>query len=337
MRRHCCFSSCAASDARKSLSEEDMRMNRSIQSARTNTTNTVAHRRSLRLPLAALAMTAACFSVSALAQQRDGNWMREYVTLRVADKNMQYAPLTLTLSELDRMVSPRIVGGSVAGAGDNPFQVALLTKNIANNFDAQFCGGTLVKPNVVVTAAHCSDFVSAGQVQVLTGTRNLDGSGTRRNVTRITIHPNWNPGTFNADVAVWQLSSSANGIPLATLASTDGAVGTNLLVTGWGALSEGGSFPINLRKVLVPLASRTNCNDANSYNGDITGNMLCAGRDSGGIDSCQGDSGGPLTRGSALTGIVSWGTGCARRNLFGVYTRVSSPTIRNFIINTAGL
>lgn len=317
-----------------------MRMNRSIRPARSNTANTAAHRRSLRLPLAVVALSAACFSVSAVAQQRDGNWMRDYVTLRVADKNLQYAPLTLTLSELDRIVSPRIVGGGVAGASDNPFQVALLTKSIANNFDAQFCGGTLVKPNVVVTAAHCSDFVTAGQVQVLTGTRNLDGTGTRRNVTRITIHPSWNPNTFNADVAVWQLSSSANGIPLATLATTDGAVGANLLVTGWGALSEGGSFPINLRKVLVPLASRTNCNDANSYNGDITTNMICAGRDSGGIDSCQGDSGGPLTRGAGntvLTGIVSWGTGCARRNLFGVYTRVSSPTIRNFIINTAGL
>ena len=193
---------------------------------------------------------------------------------------------------------------------------------------------------MVVTAAHCSDFVTAGQVQVLTGTRNLDGSGVRRNVTRIAIHPNWNPGTFDSDVAVWQLSSSATGIPLATLATTDGAVGANLLVTGWGALTEGGSFPINLRKVSVPLFDRTDCNDANSYSGDITARMLCAGRTSGGIDSCQGDSGGPLTRGTGntiLTGIVSWGIGCARRNLPGIYTRVSNTSIRNFIVTQAGL
>lgn len=317
-----------------------MRMNLPIRSTSTDTANTAAHRRWCRLPLAIVALSAACFSVSAMAQQHEDNWMREYVTLRVADKNLQYAPLTLTLSELDRVVSPRIVGGGVAGASDNPFQVGLMTKSIANNFDAQFCGGTLVKPNVVVTAAHCSDFVRAGQVQVLTGTRNLDGTGTRRNVTRITIHPNFNSDTFNNDVAVWQLSSSANGIPLATLATTDGAVGANLLVTGWGTLSEGGTAPRNLRKVLLPLASRTNCNDANSYSGDITTNMLCAGRDSGGIDSCQGDSGGPLTRGAGnrvLTGIVSFGVGCARRNLFGVYTRISSPSIRNFITRTAGL
>lgn len=272
--------------------------------------------------------------------QREGNWMREYVRLRVAEKNLEYANVTMTDADIDRIIRPRIVGGSVAGAADNPFQVGLLTKSVANNFNAQFCGGTLVKANMVVTAAHCSDFVTAGQVQVLTGTRNLDGTGVRRNVTRITIHPNWNPGTFDSDVAVWQLSTSATGIPLATLATGDGAVGANLLVTGWGALTEGGSFPINLRKVSVPLFNRTDCNDANSYNGDITARMLCAGRTSGGIDSCQGDSGGPLTRGTGntvLTGIVSWGIGCARPNLPGVYTRVSNTSIRNFIVTQAGL
>ncbi len=302
-------------------------------------------RLSIRLLLAIAALTTLAVSAPAMAQKSavepaSKNWMREYVALRIAEKNMQYLPAGTTPEELDRMVQPRIVGGSVAGAADNPFQVALLSKNVSNNSSAQFCGGTLIKPNVVVTAAHCSDFTTAGQVQVLTGTRNLDGTGVRRNVSRIRIHPNWNANTFDSDVAVWELTSSANGIPLATLATTSGAVGSNLLVTGWGTLTEGGSSPNNLRKVLVPRASRTNCNDANSYNGDITGNMICAGRDQGGVDSCQGDSGGPLTRGtgnSVLTGIVSWGDGCARRNLYGVYTRVASPSIRNFIISAAGL
>ncbi len=300
---------------------------------------------SLRAALILGALAVVGLQAPVMAQQRDrdqnkGNWMREYVQLRVAEKNLEYANGTMTAAEFDRIVMPRIVGGSVAGAADNPFQVALLTKSVANNFNAQFCGGTLVKANMVVTAAHCSDFVTAGQVQVLTGTRNLDGTGVRRNVTRIAIHTGWNPSTFDNDVAVWQLSTSATGIPLATLATTDGAVGASLLVTGWGALTEGGSFPINLRKVSVPLFNRTDCNDANSYSGDITARMLCAGRTSGGIDSCQGDSGGPLTRGAGntiLTGIVSWGSGCARANLPGVYTRVSNTSIRNFIIAQAGL
>lgn len=315
------------SDTRTILMEEDMRK-----------VSSKGQSRGGYRAVFALAALVACFAQApAMAKEptEDKNWMREYVKLRVTERAMAAMP-DLTAADIEQMLQPRIVGGTVAGAADNPFQVALLTKSVANNFDAQFCGGTLVKANVIVTAAHCSDFVTAGQVQVLTGTRNLDGTGVRRNVLSISIHPSWNPSTFNNDVAVWRLSTSATGIPLASLATADPAVGTALLATGWGALTEGGSFPINLRKVSLPMVSRTNCNDANSYNGQITTNMLCAGRDSGGIDSCQGDSGGPLARGSVLTGIVSWGTGCARPNLFGVYTRVSQATIRNFITGIAG-
>lgn len=294
-----------------------------------------------RALLALGALLVAGFQAPAMAQQGKPNWMRDYVQARLALKNLDSG--AMTPAQIERLLAPRnalntrIVGGSVAGAADNPFQVALLTKSVANNFDAQFCGGTLIKANVIVTAAHCSDFVTAGQVQVLTGTRNLNGTGVRRNVTKIAIHPSWNPGTFDYDVAVWTLSTSATGITLASLASADPAVGTNLLVTGWGALSEGGSFPTSLRKVTVPLVNRTNCNDANSYNGDITARMLCAGFDAGGKDSCQGDSGGPLARGRLLTGIVSWGDGCARANKHGVYTRVSNSSVRSFIVTQAGL
>ncbi len=302
-----------------------------------NTTH--AFRRSPFRAVIALVAVAACFAQApAMAQSpTKKNWMREYVQLRVTDKNLSAMPADTTLAEAEQMITPRIVGGTVAGAADNPFQVALLTKNIVNNRSAQFCGGMLYKSNYIITAAHCSDFVTANQVQVLTGTRNLDGTGVRRNVTRIVIHPSWNPSTFNNDVAVWQLSTAATGIPLVSLATADPADGTGLLVTGWGTLSEGGSLPISLRKVTVPLTNRLNCNDANSYNGQITTNMLCAGRDSGGIDSCQGDSGGPLARGSVLTGIVSWGSGCALPNLFGVYTRISQSSIRSFITGVAGL
>ena len=270
------------------------------------------------------------------AQQADGNWMREHVRLRVLARNLRAMGAQtgrLGGNDLTAVVRPKIVGGTEGGAADNPFQVALLRRNIANNRDAQFCGGTLVRQSFILTAAHCSDFVTANQVQVLTGTRRLDGTGDRRDVSRIVIHPSWNATTFDHDVAIWELSSNATGIPLATLATEDGPAGGNLLATGWGE-TEAGPLPIALRRVEVPLVAEANCNDANSYNGAITGRMLCAGRDGGGQDTCQGDSGGPLTRGannSVITGITSWGIGCADPNLFGVYTRVSDPVIRNFI------
>ncbi|WP_395791853.1 serine protease [Aquimonas sp.] len=283
----------------------------------------------------AIAVGSSLLPVMAQAEQPAKNWMSEYVKLRVAERTMAAMP-DLREADIEKMMGPMIVGGTLATASDNPFQVALLQRNIANTANAQFCGGTLYKANYIITAAHCSDFVTTGQVQVLTGTRRLDGSGVRRNVTRIVIHPSYNASTYDYDVAVWQLSSSATGAPLASLATADPAQGTALLATGWGATSEGGSSPIDLRKVSVPLASRTNCNDSNSYSGEITSRMLCAGRDSGGIDTCQGDSGGPLARGSVLTGITSWGNGCASPNYFGVYTRISNTAIRNFITGIAG-
>lgn len=237
------------------------------------------------------------------------------------------------------MLQGKIVGGDEAEEDENPFQVALLLSESPDNAAAQFCGGTLVSANMVVTAAHCSDFITAGDVQVLAGARSLDGSADRHDVASITIHPNWDDVTFDNDVAVWELADNVTDVPFAGLATEDGPVGGNLLVTGWGTLTEGGNSPIDLHAVTVPLVSVADCNDADSYDGQITGTMLCAGLDQGGQDACQGDSGGPLTRGpnnADLTGVVSWGIGCAREDFYGVYARVSSPGIREFIIDIVG-
>lgn len=254
------------------------------------------------------------------------NWMYDFVRLRA------YAAVARAVGE-ERDARPGIfiVGGEPANPGDNPFQVALLNKNVTDNFQAQFCGGTLLKPDTVVTAAHCSDFIISEQVAVLTGTQKLDGSGVRRRVANIAVHPQWNPQTFAYDVAVWKLSAEAEDQPVAFLSSDDGSVGTTYLATGWGALAEDGSFPLDLRKVEIPQISRADCNDGNSYNGNVTEQMLCAGFTLGGRDTCQGDSGGPLALNGELVGITSWGVGCARPDLPGVYTRISDAQVRNFI------
>ena len=104
------------------------------------------------------------------------------------------------------------------------------------------------------------------------------------------------------------------------------------VVIGWGATSEGAQTTPQLMRVWVDVQDRATC-EANYQevipSTDITDNMLCAGLPEGGQDSCQGDSGGflgaPVGNGRYVQlGIVSWGVGCARPNLFGVYTRVAN-------------
>lgn len=273
------------------------------------------------------------------SHKSSGNWLRDQVVLRQMQMTLKHSGRPMSAAEADRLLNARIIGGTVAGAGDNPFQVALLSRSIANNFDAQFCGGSLVKANVVVTAAHCVQGATAGQIDILAGTRSLSSGGTRHAVSSISIHPSYNNSTLDYDVAVLTLATSASGLPLATvIGTTDVADGTNLLVTGWGNTSiSGTSYPTELRKAITPRISTSVCNGNKVYRGAITDRMFCAGYLAGGIDSCQGDSGGPIAQGNTLVGVVSWGRGCAGKNKPGVYTRLANGTLNSFVRARAGL
>ncbi len=249
------------------------------------------------------------------------------------------------------MLAPKpnaeIVGGTAAPADKWPWQVALLFNDRrASNFQNQFCGGTLVDESFVVTAAHCitenNGSVSAkGTILVLNGTQTLsrivgrNAGGVHREIDQIVRHPQYDHASSDYDIAVIKLSTPATGIKVARLLarhqeSSLAADGDLSFVTGWGSLSSTGSdFPTDLQQVQVPIVARSDCNDRNSYDGLITSSMICAGLATGGKDSCQGDSGGPLIvrdaqgRWQTLAGVVSWGYGCAERNLFGVYARVA--------------
>lgn len=257
------------------------------------------------------------------------NPYREIVQARLAAKTGQSGKVAA-------IATPRIVGGHVSPDGSHRFQVALLFAGEPDNFAAFYCGGSLYRGRFVITAAHCSDFVTAKSVRVLVGTQSLNKGGKRYRVRKIVVHPKWDMETFDYDIAVWCLEEEVPDAPKLRISQEDPPLGTMMKVSGWGALTDSGGFPVTLREALVPRVHRDNCNDANSYNGDITKRMICAGFNGGQIDSCFGDSGGPLTRprpkgGRILTGIVSWGDGCALPDKFGVYTRVSNSEIRGFI------
>lgn len=223
-------------------------------------------------------------------------------------------------------VTPMIIGGEETTIEENPFAVALTTPD-----GFQFCGGTIVAPTKVLTAAHCTDGQSPSDIVVVAGRTSLSaGGGTAAGVTDIWIHPDWDSSALTSDASVLTLDTSLSETPLELASSSDSdlyAAGANSTVLGWGT-TESGQTSDTLRKVDVPVTADDTCSA--SYPNDYdAATMVCAGLDEGGKDSCQGDSGGPLVGVTAdgtrkLIGIVSWGQGCAEAGFYGVYGRVAA-------------
>ncbi len=232
----------------------------------------------------------------------------------------------------DRMSA--IVGGEVANQGEWGWQVMIQPRG-------HLCGGSLIATDWVVTAAHCvydeqGALVAPHEIIVTVGERDrgvTEGTEQTLEVSEIFPHESFNDQNKEHDIALLHLvepallSEAVTIVPLLTDEDADLAtVGQVATVTGWGATDEGGYSTNVLMEVTVPIVDNDLCN--RSY-GIITDTMLCAGYVEGGKDSCQGDSGGPLVIANEegewyLTGIVSFGYGCARADYYGVYTRVSS-------------
>ena len=111
-------------------------------------------------------------------------------------------------------------------------------------------------------------------------------------------------------------------------------------VSGWGTLESEGNYPDTLQWVEVPAVTNDVCEQA--YADEITDAMICAGYTQGGRDACQGDSGGPFVcldgNIAILTGVVSWGVGCASPGFYGVYARVTKTLdwIQSYMVNFRG-
>jgi len=219
----------------------------------------------------------------------------------------------------------RIVGGSTAPAGANPWIVSLRRTTASSHI----CGASIVSTRTVVTAAHCVD--GSTSMAIRYNSLNHGSGGTLVASSKVTKHASYSSNTIDYDVATVQLASAltlgqtnAAAVALATAEPTTGTV----RAAGWGTTSSGGStLPAALLQVDVPIVSRSTCQSAYGTS-SITARMICAGQT--GKDSCQGDSGGPLVSGTTLVGIVSWGQGCASAGYPGVYTNVAN--VRAWIV-----
>ncbi|XP_054039583.1 transmembrane protease serine 9-like [Rissa tridactyla] len=224
--------------------------------------------------------------------------------------------------ELPEEDESRIIGGRPCSITQRPFQVALTKRGQI------LCGGSLVDAQWVLTAAHCRQPIR--ELKVLIGTDTLrDGTGQVRSISKIQVHPAYNPRKNDNDFMLLRLnkpvqfSTNIKKIRLATKCPMDGM---RCSVSGWGTTkSPGAKLPKNLQCAAIQAFGRDKCTRA--YGNALTPNMFCAGVPQGGIDSCQGDSGGPLVCNGVLQGVVSWGMAvCGRRGQPGVYSNVCRAT-----------
>ncbi|KAI1292237.1 Coagulation factor X [Halotydeus destructor] len=219
----------------------------------------------------------------------------------------------------------RIIGGREATKGAWPWQLVVL-----NQHHEPFCGGTLITPQFVLTAAHCVRrrlFVRAGEHDV----KEEDGDEQTVRVDRAYTHPDYDIETVRNDIALLKLKKPmkmTRVVSSVCLPATSDELEVESLgtVLGWGKKRKGDrSGADTLMEAEVPIASIEECKK--QYDDFlITDNMVCAGYKRGKIDSCAGDSGGPLLTQRDdqwfVYGVTSFGEGCGRKGKFGIYTKV---------------
>ncbi|GAB0179010.1 coagulation factor X [Grus japonensis] len=226
-------------------------------------------------------------------------------------------------------VITRIVGGDECHLGECPWQAVLL-----NEAGEEFCGGTILNENFILTAAHCMN--QSKELKVVVGEvdrEKKEQSETMHTVDKILVHSKYIAETYDNDIALIKLKEPivfseyviAACLPEADFANEVLMNQRSGMVSGFGREFEGGRLSKKLKVLEVPYVDRSTCKQSTNF--AITENMFCAGYETEQKDACQGDSGGPhVTRYKDtyfVTGIVSWGEGCAKKGKYGVYTKLS--------------
>ncbi|NP_001027783.1 coagulation factor X [Takifugu rubripes] len=232
-------------------------------------------------------------------------------------------------SDHEMSTMTRIVNGEDCPPGECPWQAVLL-----NEEHHWFCGGTILNPYIILTAAHCMNetryfYIRLGESDMLEN----EGTEAMYEVETILAHYNYKPNTYHNDIALIKLTKPIKYsrfilpacIPEQEFAESVLMQQSDGMISGFGRLGGNRQTSPILKRLTIPYVERRTCMESTSLR--ISARMFCAGYDEIAKDACQGDSGGPhVTRYRStyfITGIVSWGEGCAQKGKYGVYTQVS--------------
>ncbi|XP_032671112.1 transmembrane protease serine 9-like [Odontomachus brunneus] len=209
-----------------------------------------------------------------------------------------------------------IVGGSRAISGQFPYQISLRRNGL------HLCGGSIIGPKHIVTAAHCVEDMEQSSLTVVTGSiSSRPGHGQKHEIECIQVHPGYTGlqrDGWKDDICVITLKkpiTMSNVQNVISLASRDYATGSYRgVISGFGKTSVNSDVSPDLLYASVNILSRKACTDAHpkrSWNGAFTNeNHICT-MEQHGIGACQGDSGGPLVINGELCGVTSWVVPCA--------------------------
>ncbi|XP_047998084.1 brachyurin-like [Leguminivora glycinivorella] len=240
-------------------------------------------------------------------------------------------PLAEKIRKLESEISmQRITGGLVTEIESVPYQTGLII-SVLNNLS--ICGGSIISPTKVLTAAHCYNDGSstAEAILVVLGSSQLFFGGTRVDAVDVIAHPGFNPATVENDIAVVQVPSVVFSSQIQPVALPSGEVnmdfaGYQALASGFGMTSDDNDIELlqTLSSVTVPVISNAEC--AAVYGGFILSQHLCTSG-AGAKGTCGGDSGGPLVveldSSNVLIGITSFGAEFCTLSYPSAYVRVS--------------